>query len=79
MQVLPKGFRPEPLVLEWADEVRNYGVQYIYEEGEVRIVVRPGSLESVDPAKGWCYEVNGLPGRECESEEEALALAAQAI
>ena len=58
-----------------ADEVRDFGTQHVYENGDVRAIVRPGDRESYI-AGGFWFEIEtlaGNPGQVFDNEADALA------
>lgn len=63
--------------VEYGRRDYHYGVQHIYDDGSLRIVVRPGSRESYG-APSWCMTIESLagqPGQQFQTVEGALAAA----
>jgi hypothetical protein len=61
----------------YGDAVYHWGVQHIYDDGELRIVVRPGNRERYS-CGGYYMEIESLagkPGQQFPNVESALAAA----
>lgn len=67
--------------VEYGPREYHYGVQHIYDDGDLRIVVRPGNREYYSAA-GYYMEIENLagrPGRQFSNVHAALAAAREVV